>query len=230
MRRIVRPFVKEFKSRSSAKAAGRAILTEEAGAAPEPFLQSFSAPPLDERPSPRPVPRDDNYEAAMKAADIVFGRKVEAEPAEAAAAAPPAAVGRVLPSLIEPFAGLREPDELRPLRRGPGRPRRIEPETQETPSPATEARAPARKGRPRRARPEASEPSPATAVARPIASAPLASPPLASPPLPLAAAAREDDAGAAPRRTRRSIQTRWVLKTALMAGERWKRRLPETAR
>ncbi len=72
MRRIVRPFVKEFKSRSAKAAAGRLPLIEESAAAePKPaFLDLASFAP---RVIERETHHDDSYEAAMKAADLVFG-------------------------------------------------------------------------------------------------------------------------------------------------------------
>jgi len=94
VRRPVRPFVIEFKPRSSKSSAPRSPRIDEAGKtnATPAFLDVsvFTAS--------RSV-QGDNYESAMKAADAVFGRSaaVAAEPI----APPNAPTGRVLPSLIE---------------------------------------------------------------------------------------------------------------------------------
>jgi hypothetical protein len=90
VRRPVRPFVIEFKPRSSKSSAPRSPRIDEAGKtnATPAFLDVsvFTAS--------RSVQGD--YETAMKAADAVFGRSA-AEPI----APPNAPTGRVLPSLIE---------------------------------------------------------------------------------------------------------------------------------
>ncbi|MBG0811290.1 hypothetical protein IY145_18220 [Methylosinus sp. H3A] len=210
MRRIVRPFVKEFKSRSAKAAAGRLPLIEEAAAEPKPAFLDIAA--FAPRVVERETHHDDSYEAAMKAADLVFGKK--AEPVTAEAGAAPATTGRVLPSLIETVAPPPEPVE--PVRRGPGRPRGVKkaaaPEV-ETPIRQTRRRAPtepAQTPAPRR--------SPAPPPVAIVAQQPLA---------PIAIVAQSE---ATSRRVRRPIQLRWVLGTELRAGERWKRRLPEAAR
>ena len=101
MRRPVRPFVIEFKPRSSKSSAPRAPRIDEAGKtnATPAFLDVsvFTAS--------RSVQGD--YETAMKAADAVFGRSaaVAAEPI----APPNAPTGRVLPSLIESVDALAVP-------------------------------------------------------------------------------------------------------------------------
>ena len=73
--------------------------------------------------APRVVERethhDDSYEAAMKAADLVFGKKIE----PGRRTPPRATTGRVLPSLVETAAPPPEPVE--PVRRKRGRPRGV---------------------------------------------------------------------------------------------------------
>ncbi|HEY8065598.1 MAG TPA: hypothetical protein VIF40_12890 [Methylosinus sp.] len=221
MRRIVRPFVKEFKSRSAKAAAGRLPLLEETTAAePKPaFLDLASFAP---RVVERETHHDDTYEAAMKAADLVFGKKIEP-----AADAPLATTGRVLPSLVEIAAP--QPELLEePVRRKRGRP----PGVKKAAEPVSKAEAPIR--RPRRAPKEAAPeitpalalvPAPAPPPRRSPAPSPVAV--MAQPAVSVAVAAEVATTG---RRVRRSIQLRWVLGTELQAGERWKRRLPQAAR
>ena len=102
MRRPVRPFVIEFKPRSSKSSAPRSPRTDEAGKinATPAFLDVgvFTAN--------RSV-QGDSYETAMKAADAVFGRSpaIMAEPI-APLSAP---TGRVLPCLIESVDPLAVP-------------------------------------------------------------------------------------------------------------------------
>jgi len=213
MRRIVRPFVKEFKSRSAKAAAGRLPSLDEAVAEPKPAFLDIAAfaPWIVERETPH----DDSYEAAMKAADRVFGKK--AEPATTEAAATPATTGRVLPSLIETIAPA--PEQPEPVRRGPGRPR-----IKKIAEPEAELEAPIRRA-PRRSAPTQPAPAPRRS--------PAPQPPIAvtapQPPAPIAVAVAAEGERTS-RRIRRSIQLRWVLGTELRAGERWKRRLPEAAR
>ncbi len=102
MRRPVRPFVIEFKPRSSKSSAPRSPRNDEAGKinATPAFLDVgvFTA---------NRRAQGDDYETAMKAADAVFGRSgaVAAEPI-APSSAP---TGRVLPSLIENVDALAVP-------------------------------------------------------------------------------------------------------------------------
>ena len=233
MRRIVRPFVKEFKSRSAKAAAGRLPLIEELAAAePKPaFLDIASFAP---RVVERETHHDDSYEAAMKAADLVFGKKIE--PATAEAPLAPTTTGRVLPSLVEAVAP--EPETAEPVRRGRGRPRG----SKKVAEPAAETPI-------RRARRAPAEAAPALALVAPALVAPALVVPASSSaparrrspaPPPIAAIAQQSpapvavalaaDVATTGRRVRRSIQLRWVLGTELRAGERWKRRLPEAAR
>ncbi|WP_051079625.1 hypothetical protein [Methylosinus sp. LW4] len=225
MRRIVRPFVKEFKSRSAKAAAGRLGPLEEATPDPKPAFLDLStfAPRVVERE----VHHDDSYEAAMKAADLVFGKK--AEPVTTAEAAPGATTtGRVLPSLIEIVAPQPEPEE--PVRRGPGRPRgvkkAVEPKIEAEIEALAKAPTRARPGRPRKTTEAAPAPTPRRAPAPTPAPAAIVAPRPAPIAIPVAAVESEPKG----RRVRRPIQLRWVLDKELRAGERWKRRLPEAAR
>ncbi|MBY6240231.1 hypothetical protein [Methylosinus sp. Sm6] len=242
MRRPIRPFVKEYKSRS-AKPVSRAGADD---AASEPTPRFLEPPPrfLEPPPaSPRVRDADDSYEAAMRAADLVFGKKAppappqaevafspqqpqpalaqgdvllvaEAAPAEAPALRP---TGRILPSLIE--ADVLPPREPEPPARKRGRPRKVAP-----PPPASD---------------EAERP----VVAAPAPRKPRRPAPLVAP-LPIFAESddeaeldeeifdeefEEERTPAGPRRLSR-IQARWVRRTELMAGEKWKRRLPHSSR
>ncbi|TDX63517.1 hypothetical protein EDE12_107159 [Methylosinus sp. sav-2] len=226
MRRIVRPFVKEFKSRSAKAAAGRLGPLDEAAPESKPaFLDLATFAP---RVVEREAQHDDSYEAAMKAADLVFGKKAEPVTAEAAPGA--TTTGRVLPSLIEIVAPQPEPEE--PVRRGPGRPRGVKKAVEPKIEAEIEALAPAparaRPGRPRKAVEAAPAPKPRRAPT-PTPTAIVAQPqaPIAIPVSAIPVAAESETNG---RRIRRPIQLRWVLNKELRAGERWKRRLPEAAR
>lgn len=207
MRRTVRPFVKEFKTRS-----------------PKSPSRQTASPIAEERSETKPLfldlgdlasrHHDDGYEAALRAADAVFGKKIEA-PAPVAApvvaeeglSRPP--VGRVLPSLIETEPLPLDRHETPKRGKKPGSPRK-----EKKPAPPrvekAEPAAPVRRSRPsRQTKPE--QPS------LPIERAPVK-------------VAAEPKAPVEWRRMRRSIQLRWVLRTELKAGEKWKRRLPEAAR
>lgn len=202
MRRTVRPFVKEFKNRSSKSPSRQTALAPEERAEPKPLL--FGLGELASRPNGH----DEGYEAALKAADAVFGKKVElAAPVLAEGPELSAPVGRVLPSLIETefSADRRETAEHAKKPRAP-RPKKTE---------AAEGAPPARRGRPPREKK-------AEAPRLPLERAVVERPP--------AKAAAESKPAAAARRNRRPIQLRWVLQTALKAGEKWKRRLPRAAR
>ncbi|WP_051948677.1 hypothetical protein [Methylosinus sp. PW1] len=231
MRRIVRPFVKEFKSRSAKAAAGRLGPLDEATPDPKPAFLDLStfAPRVVERE----VHHDDSYEAAMKAADLVFGKKAEPVTTEATPGAT-TTTGRVLPSLIEIVAPQPEPEE--PVRRGPGRPRgvkkAVEPKIEAEIEAATPAPARARPGRPRKtaeAAPAAPRRAPTPAAIAVQPRAPIAMPVAVERPIPVERLAAVDSEPKG-RRVRRPIQLRWVLDKELRAGERWKRRLPEAAR
>lgn len=244
MRRPIRPFVTEYKSRS-AKPASRGAAED---AAPEPTPRFLEAPPP---PPPRLRESEDSYEAAMRAADLVFGKKVVVPPlapqpeiapdpepilAEAVAlfvaepapveAPAPRPTGRILPSLIE--VELAPPHEPEPPPRKRGRPRKTpapppaaEQET-ENPVAVAVAVAPA----PRKPRRPAAAPAPRptfAAIEEPDLEADLDDE--------IVIDLDEDEGPTAetPRRVSR-IQARWVRRTELMAGERWKRRLPPSSR
>jgi hypothetical protein len=264
MRRPIRPFVTEYKSRSPKPAPREA---EPADLEPRPRFLEPPAP----APRARDEGHDDGYEAAMRAADLIFGKKTAPLPVapaarkpepraafaeaealftpelEPAIAAPPPtpsvsapeatpsapAAGRILPSLIETeLAPRRAEEEARPARKR-GRPRKTPLEPQKADAPAadsSEAPAPVEPARraPTRRRAE-----------RPV----VAPPPTfmldveeddeAPTDEPLAMDGADEDAGeqpAAERRTRRPIQARWVRRTELAAGEKWKRRLPDSLR
>lgn len=204
MRRTVRPFVREFKNRSPKSSRHPTPVAIDHETKPSLFDFGDVAPRLDDH--------DDGYEAALKAADAVFGKKIGAAPALAPSgeSPPPPPVGRVLPSLIEtPDAAPQRRDTEKKARK-PRAPRVKK---------AEEPAAPSRRGRPPR-QPKDATPSlpierPAVKIAAP---APKAFIPAQAPKI------------FAPRRTRRPIQLRWVLQTELKAGEKWKRRLPEAAR
>jgi hypothetical protein len=96
MRRTVRPFIKEFKSRSLKSSATRPPTIDDAG-------KKGSKPPLLDLGvfASRQNNPNDKYKAALKAADAVFGGSnlVVAVPENGPLSNAPA--GRVLPSLIE---------------------------------------------------------------------------------------------------------------------------------
>jgi hypothetical protein len=243
MRRPIRPFVTEYKSRSQ-KSPPRAP-AEEHDAEPRPRFLETPAP----APRAREDGHDDGYEAAMKAADLIFGKKLApAEPVETTPAhvpgpanpvyaeaeavfAPPQAIpaavdtpaaaptGRILPSLIENEFAQPAEREAEPPPRKRGRPRKVVPvepqnvEALQIAEPkAVRAPAPTAKRATRRPAPEPDlvveldlddEFDPTNDAA---------------------------DATPSTRRPRRPIQTRWVLRTELMAGEKWKRRLTDRSR
>lgn len=206
MRRTVRPFVKEFKNRSS-KSSTRQPAPAAEDREPKPSFFDLGDVAPRQNVAPRHNGHDDGYEAALKAADAIFGKKADApppiiHPALAEHAQPPAPAGRVLPSLIETEETVTARREPVKKARKPRAPR-----PEEAEKPAT----PARRGRPPR-QPKIEEPS--RPVERPAVKVAAQPPKLSTP----------------PRRTRRSIQLRWVLQTELKAGEKWKRRLPEPAR
>jgi hypothetical protein len=237
MRRTIRPFVKEFKSRSAKSPATRATPAEETGAEPAPPPPLFDLAELATRVKVEAT-HDDGYAAAMRAADLVFGKPTPpappAAPVEAAPASPilaptptpPAPTGRVLPSLIE-VETAREIEPEKPVRRR-GRPRKIAPAAIDAePAVWTPPAAPS-------APPTRTPPTPRTPPThRAPPPAPRKHEPAPRPVATLAAALFERESDEPPsttRRVRRPIQLRWVLGKELRAGERWKRRLPEPAR
>lgn len=196
MRRTIRPFVREFKNRSSKPSARQ----------PAPFIsETETKPPLLDLAPRGDSSRDDGYEAALRAADAVFGKKsAEAPPAPPPPAEQAPQTGRVLPSLVETQDA---PVAIRERTKKARKPRARKAEKAE---PVEEPPAPARRGGPPR-RPKVDAPKPAAER-------------------PLVKIAPEAPKTSGPRRARRPIQLRWVLRTELRAGEKWKRRLPEKAR
>lgn len=223
MRRPVRPFVKEFKTRSAnlspaARQSRRSSPDNMAVVEPAPArieASLFSPPP----PAPRASNPSDAYEAAMRAADAVFGKNL---PTPAPGSSAP--MGRVLPSLVETsvFADEPEPlaapatDEVKPRRgRPPGKAKKQPIAANESPAAKTLRAVPAKR---------------ASAPVRPTPALLLDATPLAQPPVDVVALPESSAAAPSGQRERRSIQKRWVLKTALKPGEKWKRRLCEAAR
>ena len=194
MRQPIRPFITEFKSRSSKSSAPRPPTIESAdkdGQKPS-FLDPAVFAARQTNPS-------DEYEAAMRAADAVFGKIRSADPVCEKAPTAVAPVGQVLPSLIEEqdplTVRLKKADEKRRRGRPPGKGK--------TSSPAPRKKPPAQ---------------------------PQRKAALASVEQPIANSATEPAIVSTTRRERGSILERWVLKTELKAGEKWKRRLCKAAR
>lgn len=209
MRHPVRPFLIEFKTRSSKPAVPRA--PRAASAAVKTSAAKSSAPPafpafLDVSAfnSTRSGHGED-YESAMKAADAVFGRAPVSAPGSVNAADAP--TGRVLPSLVETTAA-----PLRPV---------------ETPRPVPTAK----KAKMTASPPALKPPRLKTPKLRPerVATREPATPA----PTELAALAPSAVAGAAtsaPDHKSRSSRKRRLLDAKLKVGERWKRRLCKAAR
>ena len=194
MRRSAPSFVTEFKTRSSKSAAPRSsAVVGDAAEGSKPFFLDTTAFFVGQSTTDR------GREAAIVAAEALFGVDKAATPI---GEEPPSAlspVGRVLPSLIEEddalTVRLREADNKR--RRGRKakkvatasvvRRQKQIPQTQHMATPA------------------------------PIEPSVINIDP-------------EQAQGPARRREHRSIQKRWVLKTELKAGEKWKRRLHRAAK
>ncbi len=231
MRHPVRPFITAYKGRS-AKSAGKSLAAM-AASVEEPKPKPKPAPLLFEEPGSAPASQDEAYLAALRAADALFGR-LGGAPAAAQqsgsgvpAPASPSPVGRILPSLLEePRPPIRIEEE--PVRRR-GRKKRDAEAIDHVPAAPPEARRP--RGRPRAVKAErepaaieapdfaaAREPAPSEEIAALVVG-------LAAP----AAFAPSEESGGE-RRARRILQQRWVLKTELRPGEKWKRRLRGAAR
>jgi hypothetical protein len=194
VRRSVRPFIKEFKTRSAKSSATH----------PQPIgdgdndgsklsfldLNVFMT---------RQNKFDDEHKVALTAADAVFGRSNPVAPLPTESPLSKAPVGRVLPSHIDE-------DDLLTVR-------------------LTEGDGKSRSGR---------------SVGKVKSSSPIRlKKPTLRPESEVAGGCLERPATSfspdilivsAPRRDRRSIQKRWVLRTELKAGEKWKRRLCKAAR
>lgn len=196
MRRPVRPFVKEFKTRWS-KSSKSPAQTEAECDKPR-FTQSF----LDLDMASQARDRDDDeYRAALKAADAAFGTLSQIVPEVATA---PSHVGRVLPSLVEdiPLQLVRSPEA----------------KEKSTASRKVRKNEPARK---------AASPAP---VVRRKRAAPLKAQSVTTlADLGSQTESSETRLDPATRRAGRPIQKRWVMKAELKAGEKWKRRLRKPA-
>ena len=194
MRHTVRPFIKEFKTRSAKSSAAR--LRSAGGADNDGSRLSF----LDLDVFSLRQNNDGNeHMVAFTAADAVFGRGSPVAPVSETSQLSNAVVGRVLPSLIG------EDDPL-PVR-------------------LTDADGKSRRGHrigtvkgplPIRRNQRTFQPK------RDAASVFLERPD--------ATCSADILIASTPLRKRRSIQKRWVLKTELKAGEKWKRRLCKAAR
>jgi len=194
VRHTVRPFIKEFKTRSGKSPAAhrqQTGYTNNDGSKPSFLgLNVF-------------LPRQNNFDGELKvtltAAETVFRRGSPVDTLPETSQLSNAAVGRVLPSLI----GEDDPLPVR-LTDGDGKSRRGH-RIGKVKSPL-----PIRRNQ-RTLRPKS---NPARVfLERPDANC-----------------SADMLIASAPLRKRRSIQKRWVLKTELKAGEKWKRRLCKAAR
>ena len=196
MRRTVRPFVKEFKTRWSKSSKLPA-------AEPRPdkphFLQPF--PNADET-AQAPSREDEDYLAALKAADAAFGIPPQIAPKSVA---PLPHVGRVLPSLIEeppPYPQSPEPKQKSPQKRkAPSKSSAVAKEKKSASSTKRKVPAPS----------QPAEPKSLVAMGS-------------------QSAMTEPSTGSATRHEARPLRARWVQKTELRPGEKWKRRLTKHAR
>jgi hypothetical protein len=194
VRHTVRPFIKEFKTRSAKSSATHPQPIGDAdndGSKPSFLdLNVFTT---------RQNKFDDEHKVALTAADAVFGRSSPGAPLPKASPLSIAPVGRVLPSLI------RDDDVLSVrLTEGDGKSRSGR-NVGKVKSPS-----PIRLKKPT-LRPESEV---AGAVLERLATSFSTDILIVS----------------TPHRDHRSIQKRWVLRTELKAGEKWKRRLCKAAR
>jgi hypothetical protein len=120
MRQPIRPFITEFKSRSTKSSAPRPPTIKDADkdAQTPPFLDTTVFAARQDNPS-------EEYEAAMRAADAVFGKSSSAVPVCEKAPSVVAPVGQVLPSLIDEddplTVRLKKADEMSRRGRPPGK-------------------------------------------------------------------------------------------------------------
>ncbi len=186
MRHTVRPFVKEFKNRSSKLAAS--VGRDDNANVKQPVLTpDFSGCGTND---------DDGYQAALKAADEVFGKSGSAAPDQTMAPSPDASIGRVLPSLVAgDNAQLTETEDKSCVAKRVGKPKR---------SPKARLKKPVVPSKAEPAKISVAEEESNTSLERSIAPA--------------------------THRKLSSIQKRWVRKTELKAGQKWKRRLCQAAR
>jgi hypothetical protein len=194
VRRTVRPFIKEFKTRSAkSSAAHLRPAGDDGNDGSNPSFLGLNVFSL------RQNNNGDGHKVALTAVDAVFGRGSPVAPLSETSQLSNATVGRVLPSLIG------EDDTLAVL--------------------ITEGNEKSRRGHrigklksPLPIRRNQRTLQPKSDVARDFLEQPDAN---CSPDILLASTLL---------RKRRSIQKRWVLKTELKAGEKWKRRLCKAAR
>lgn len=197
MRRTVRPFVKEFKTRWSKSSKPPA--TEPCLDKPH-FLQPF--PNADE--TAQAFSREDeDYRAALKAADAAFGMP---HPIAPISVAPLPHVGRVLPSLIEepppyPVRSLESKQKSQAKRKAPSKSSAVA----KVKKPASSTKQ------------KASAPSQPASLKSLVAIGPQSG-------------IVEPGTGSSTRHEARSIRKRWVQKVELGPGEKWKRRLTKHAR
>jgi len=210
MRRTVRPFVKEFKTRWS-KSPKSPAQTEAECDTPR-FSQSFLELDAASQPGNRD---DDGYLAALKAADAAFGAMSQIVPEGVSASH----VGRVLPSLVEevPPPPGREPEakEKTPANRKVRKTGLVRKAKSPAPTAARKRAAPAKI--------TVTKIPPAKVLPAKVQGVRTSADPEAQ------AGASETRPGPAARREGRSIQKRWVAKAELKAGEKWKRRLRKPA-
>ena len=194
VRRTVRPFIKEFKTRSTKSSAAHPQLIGDAdadGSRPSFLdLDVFST---------RQNNIDDELKVALTAADAVFGRGSPVAPLPDTSPFSKAPTGRVLPSLI----GEDDPLPIR-LTDGDGKSRRGR-----------------NFGKVKSSLPKQRN-QPTLQPKSELASGFLDLPGTSFSPDILIVST--------PHRDRRSIQKRWVLRTELKTGEKWKRRLCKAAR
>jgi len=193
VRHTVRPFIKEFKTRSAKSSAAHPQLISDAdddGSKPSFLdLNVFST---------RPNNSDAELKVALKAADAVFGELSPVAPLPETSPLSNAPKARVLRSQI----GEDEPLTVR-LTEGDGKSHRGR-------SAGTKSSLPIRRKQPT-LNPESEEA-------------------MVFPKRPAVGFSPDILIVSTPHRARRSIQKRWVLKTELKAGEKWKRRMCKAAR
>ena len=194
MRHTVRPFIKEFKTRSAKSSAAHPRPTGDAGN--DGSKPSFSGLNVF---STRQSNNGDEHKVAFTAPDAVFGRGSPVAPLSETSQLSNAPVGRVLPSYIGEddllTVRLTEGDGKSRSGRSVGKVKSSSPIRLKKPT----------------LRPESE-------VARVFLERPTTS------------FSTDILIVSTPHRDRRSIQKRWVLRTELKAGEKWKRRLCKAAR
>jgi hypothetical protein len=194
VRRTVRPFIKEFKTRSAKSSAAHSQLISDAdndGSRPS-FLDLgvFST---------RQNNNGDERKVALTAADAVFERESPVVPLPETSQLSNAPVGRVLPSLISE----NDPLPVR-LTDGDGKSRRGRNAGKVKSSLPIRRKQPTLRPKSELASDFLEQPAASLSANILIVSMPF--------------------------RKRRSIQKRWVLRSELKAGEKWKRRLCKAAR